>query len=117
MRGLVRELGFRVRSMFRRDATAPRGLMLVDAVRQDARYGVRMRRRGPMLSVTAVATVALSTAAIATVLTLADTLLWRQLPVAHAESLVSITATRDQLRTDGAISYPDYVAFRERATT
>ena len=44
-------------------------------------------------------------------------MLWRQLPVAHAESLVSITATRDQLRTDGAISYPDYVAFRERATT
>ncbi len=90
---------------------------LVDTVRQDARYGVRMMRRGPMLSVTAVATVALSTAAIATVAALADTLLWRQLPVAHAESFVSISATRDQLRTDGAISFPDYVAFRERATT
>ena len=49
--------------------------------RQDLRYGIRMMRRGPMLAVTAVATVALSTAAIATVATLADTLLWRQLPV------------------------------------
>ena len=56
---------------------------LVDTVRQDVRYGIRMMRRGPMFSVTAVATVALSTAAIATVATLADTLLWRQLPVAR----------------------------------
>ena len=53
---------------------------LADTVRQDLRYGIRMMRRRPMFSVTAVATVALSTAAIATVATLADTLLWRQLP-------------------------------------
>jgi hypothetical protein len=91
--------------------------MLADTVRQDVRYGVRMMRRGPMLAVTAVATVALSTAAIATVATLADTLLWRQLPVDDARTLVSITATRGHLRTDGAISYPDYVTFRDRATT
>ena len=90
---------------------------LADTVRQDLRYGIRMMRRGPMFAVTAVATVALSTAAIATVATLADTLLWRQLPVDDAHTLVSITATRGHLRTDGAISYPDYVAFRDRATT
>lgn len=70
-----------------------------------------------MFSVTAVATLALSTAAIATVATLADTLLWRQLPVDDADTLVSVTATRGRLRTDGAISYPDYLAFRARATT
>ena len=90
---------------------------LADTVRQDLRYGIRMMRRGPMLAVTAVATVALSTAAIATVATLADTLLWRQLPVDDPRTLVSITAARGHLRTDGAISYPDYVAFRDRATT
>ena len=86
---------------------------LADTVRQDLRYGIRMMRRGPMLAVTAVATVALSTAAIATVATLADTLLWRQLPVDDPRTLVSITAARGHLRTDGAISYPDYVAFRD----
>ncbi len=117
MRGLVRQLGFRVRSMFPRDATAIRGLMLVDTVRQDVRYAIRMMRRAPMFSVTAVATVALSTAAIATVASLADTLLWRQLPVDDAEHLVSITAMRGRFRSDGAISYPDYIVFRDRATT
>lgn len=90
---------------------------LVDTVWQDVRYAIRMMRRAPMLSVAAVATVTLSTAAIATVASLADTLLWRQLPVADAAHLVSITATRGRLRTDGAISYPDYIVFRDHATT
>ena len=66
---------------------------LVDTVRQDARYGVRMIRRGPMLSVTAVATVALSTAAIATVVTLADTLLWRQF-LSHTQRVSSPSPRR-----------------------
>jgi len=90
---------------------------LADTVRQDLGYGLRMMRRGPMVSLTAVATIALSTAAIATVATLADTLLWRQLRVRDADTLVSITATRGRVRTDGAISYPDYVTFRDRAKT
>ena len=90
---------------------------LADTVRQDLGYGVRMMRRGPMVSLTAVATVALSTAAIATVAALADTLLWRQLQVRDADTFVSITATRGRARTDGAISYPDYVTFRDRTKT
>jgi putative ABC transport system permease protein len=90
---------------------------LADGVWQDLHYSLRMLRRGPMFSLTAGATVALSTAAIATVATLADTLLWRRLAVAGSDRLVSITATRDHRRTDGAVSYPDYVAFRDRATT
>jgi len=90
---------------------------LADTVPQDLGYGARMMRRGPMVSLTAVATVALSTAAIATVATLADTLLWRQLRVRDAENVVSITARRDHRQFDGAISYPDYVVFRDRATT
>ena len=111
--------GVHVRSRCRTVRQSMKGFVstLADTVRQDLRYGVRMMRRGPMLAVTAVATVALSTAAIATVATLADTLLWRQLPVDDARTLVSVTATRGHLRPDGAISYPDYVAFRDRATT
>ena len=90
---------------------------LADGLRQDLRYGVRMVRRGPMVSLAVAATVALSTAAIATVATLADTLLWRQLPVAKPDTLVQVSATRGHDRTDGAISYPDYVQFRDSATT
>ena len=67
---------------------------LADTARQDLRYGIRMMRRGPMLAVTAVATVALSTAAIATVATLADTLLWRPLPVGRRATLSSPSPQR-----------------------
>src|SRR5262245_54047555 len=96
-----------------------RGLVgtLAETVWQDVRHGLRLMRHRPMFTATVVATVALSSAAIATVATLADTLLWRQLRIENPGTLVAISATRGRVRTDGAISYPDYVRFRERATT
>ena len=66
---------------------------------------------------TAVATIALATAAIATVACLADTLLWRPPAVDTPRLWSSVGATRGRGRGDGAVSYPDYVAFRDRATT
>ena len=93
-----------------------RGLALIDTTVQDLRYGFRTMRRSPMFSITAVATVALATAAIATVGCLADTLLWRHLRVEHPEEIVSVSALRGR-RTDGTVSYPDYVTFRNRTTT
>ena len=59
------------------DCRDARGIALVDTVVQDVRYGIRTMRRTPMFSGTAIATIALATAAIATVACLADTLLWR----------------------------------------
>ncbi len=99
------------------DCRDARGIALVDTVVQDVRYGIRTMRRTPMFSGTAIATIALATAAIATVACLADTLLWRPPAVERAETLVVVGATRGRGRSDGAVSYPDYVAFRDRATT
>ena len=93
-----------------------RGVTFVETVLQDLRYGLRTIRRGPMFALTAGATVAFATAAIATVGSLADTLLWRGLPVNDAGSIVAVAATRGR-PGDGVVSYPDYVAFRDRATT
>jgi len=93
-----------------------RGLALIDTTLQDLRYAVRTTRRSPVFALLAVATIGLATAAIATVASLADTLLWRHLGAEHPDDIVSVTATRGR-RTDGAVSYPDYLTFRDRVTT
>src|SRR3954452_20202087 len=46
-----------------------RGVGAIESLLQDLGYGVRMMRRSPAFAVTAVATIALSTAAVATVFT------------------------------------------------
>jgi putative ABC transport system permease protein len=99
------------------DCREARGVTFVETLLQDLRYSIRTMRRSPAFSSTAIGTIALATAAIATVASLGDTLLWRRPAVADAETLVAIGATRGRGRTDGAVSYPDYVAFRDRATT
>ena len=99
------------------DCRDARGVSVVESLLQDLRYGLRTMRRSPVFSTVAVLTIALSTASIATVLTLGHTLFYRQPPVDRPDELVAVTATRGGSRTDGLVSYPDYVAFRDRATT
>jgi predicted permease len=99
------------------DCRAARGVTFVDTTLQDVAYGIRTMRRGPLFSLTAAATIALATAAIATVCSLGDTLLWRHLPVEDAGSIVSVHATRGRPGGDGVVSHPDYLSFRDRTTT
>ena len=99
------------------DCRDARGVSALESLAQDLRYGVRAMRRSPAFSITAVLTIALSTASIATVFTLGHTLLYRQLPADRPDELVAVSATRGGQRTDGLVSYPDYVAFRDRSKT
>jgi putative ABC transport system permease protein len=107
-----------------------RGTAAIESVVHDLGYGWRMIRRSPLFAATAVVTIALSTAALATVLTLAHTLFVRRLPVQRPAELVAVSGSRvrwsagligardlDRLRILGPVSYPDYVAFRDRAKT
>jgi predicted permease len=93
-----------------------RGIALLETIVQDVRYGIRMLRRTPLFSMTAIGTVALSTAALATVLILAESLFLRKLPVPAPDQLIVVSATRGR-PSEGLVSYPDYRAFRDRATT
>ena len=107
-----------------------RGIALCESIVRDIRFGVRAWRRAPAFAVTVVATLALSTAALATVLTLGYTLLYRMLPVERPGELVEVAGVRrasapERLSTSeaarlqvlGPVSYPDYRAFRDRART
>jgi len=93
-----------------------RGVRLVDTVAQDLRYGLRTARRSPAFAIAAMTTIALSTAAIATVASLGHTLLWQRLSVDGADEIVTVAATRGR-PGDGAVSYPDYAAFRDGSRT
>jgi predicted permease len=99
------------------DCRDARGVSALESLAQDLRYGLRTMRRSPAYSITAVLTIALSTASIATVFTLGHTLLYRQLPADRPDQLVAVSATRGGQRTEGLVSHPDYVAFRDRSTT
>jgi macrolide transport system ATP-binding/permease protein len=94
-----------------------RGVSAVESVVQDLRSGVRSMRRAPVFAFTAILTLALSTASLATVFTLGHTMLYRLLPVERAEELVALKATRGGTRTDGLVAYRDYVTFRNGTRT
>jgi predicted permease len=99
------------------DCRDARGISLPETILQDLRYGLRTMRRTPVFSVTAILTIALSTAGLATVFTLGDTLLFRSMPVERAEQIVTVSSTRGGPTLEGLVSHPDYLAFRAGTRT
>jgi putative ABC transport system permease protein len=99
------------------DCRDARGISLPETILQDLRYGLRTMRRTPVFSVTAILTIALSTAGLATVFTLGDTLLFRSMPVEHPEQIVAVSSTRGGPTPEGLVSHPDYLAFRAGTRT
>jgi hypothetical protein len=94
-----------------------RGVELVETIIQDFRYAIRGMWRSRAFTLTAIITLGFGTAAVATVFTLANTLLFRQLPVYRPDRIVRVQATREHGRLQGWVSYPDYVHFRDHTKT
>jgi predicted permease len=94
-----------------------RGFAAVDDLKRDIGYGVRLLRRSPLLALTAIASLAIGIGANAAIFTVVNGLLFRPPPgVAEPAALVDITRSRGQFGIE-PISYPDYLAIRQRATT
>jgi predicted permease len=66
------------------------GFPSLDSVAQDARYGTRLLRRSPTFTIIAVLSLAIGIGATAAVFSLADTLLFRKLPVRNPDELVIV---------------------------
>jgi len=62
----------------------------IGTVMQDVRYAIRGFRRNPVFTVTAIATLALGIGATTAVLSVVDRILFRSLPYAHDDRLVSL---------------------------
>lgn len=97
-----------------RDARDTHGF---DSLARDATHGLRMMRRYPLFTATAVATLALTIGAVSTLLSLAHTFMLRPLPVPAAERMVYVQPTQDQGANDGPISFPDYQHFRRTSNS
>ncbi len=94
-----REAAFEARRMFgnvtviREETRDMRSFRPIDTLVQDVRYGLRLLRRSPVFTASAVASLALGIGSAAAVFSLADTLLLRELPVRAPEELVLVRWT------------------------
>jgi predicted permease len=83
----------------------------------DLRHSLRSLRRTPAFTATAVTTLTLAIAALATVFTFANTLFFRPLDAADAARTVVVASTRRQGTQLGLVSYPDYARLRDTTRT
>ncbi len=85
----------------------------VESIWLDVRHGLRVMRRYPLFTVTAVLTLGLTIGAVSTLFSLAHTFLLRPLPVPDGHRVVHVEVTRDHGTNTGPISYLDYVYLRD----
>ncbi len=79
-----------------RPAPRPRGV-LMEAVAQDGRFALRGFGRAPGLVIVAAASIALGVGATTTMVSLASSVLWQQMPVHDPDRLVRVFEAEDRL--------------------
>jgi MacB-like periplasmic core domain len=96
-----------------------RGISRLDELLRDVRYGIRILRRNPAFSITAVVTLALGIGTASTLFSVVESQLWRPLPFSQPEKLMAIWERNvKQQQSDGTpVSSPDFADWRERNHT
>jgi predicted permease len=89
-----------------------RGLLILDVLLQDLRFGARMLRKNPGFTAVAVLTLALGIGVNTTIFTAFDALVLRPRPVKDPDSLAAVFRTTPG-ETHGWFSYPDYIYYRD----
>lgn len=90
---------------------------MLETIWQDVRYGLRLLRRSPLFTATAVLSLAIGIGANTTIFSVGSAVLLRPLPgLGDPGRLVDIGRTQDGRGFD-TTSYPNFQDVRERATT
>lgn len=110
-------LAFGGLSQIKEECRQARGVEFVETTIQDFRYAIRGLWHSPGFALTAMSTLALGTAAVATLFTLTNALFFRHLNVDRLDRIVVVEPTREHGRFPGWASYPDYVHFRDDSNT
>ncbi len=92
-----------------------RGLPMLETLLQDLRFGVRMLRKHPGVSLIAVLSLALGIGANTAIFSLIDAVLLKMLPVERPEQLYLIQNVGPRRQFGNAPPYPCFEQFRERA--
>ena len=89
------------------------GLPFVERLVQDVRYALRLLRKSPAFTVTAILSLAVGIGANAAIFTLVDRVMLRTLPVEDPHQLVYVSDPRILQQSSPRFSYPFYVSIRD----
>jgi putative ABC transport system permease protein len=103
------------RAYINEERRAAAGALVMDNLRRDLRFGLNALRRRPLFAASAIGTIALGIAAVATAFTLIDSIFLRPLPVAEGDRLVRIFYPRPNGRT-WSLGLDAIRVLRDRAT-
>ncbi|HVX67648.1 MAG TPA: ABC transporter permease, partial [Bryobacteraceae bacterium] len=94
-----------------------RGFRLLDNARQDLRFGLRMLRRNPGFTLTAVLTLALGIGATTAVFSIVHAVVLRPLPFPESARLMAVLSAYPGAREAFSSAQGVYLDWRERATS
>lgn len=89
----------------------------MDELIRNLRYTLRGLRKSPGFAVVAIATLALGIGANATIFSLVNSVLFRPLPVERPSELVNVYGRTVESSGHDAVSYPNYLDYREQTQT